>query len=107
MNALSWMRSTMLDLMRRGHAQVGQMIGVTYTESATRYSGTSPSSARTTGAWTSLGGWVNWSESELQMVEDLAWSSTRKSGSRQQTSSTPLSHSGCWCNSSKKRDTDD
>lgn len=85
----------------------GLMTGETYTVSITLSSETSQSNVKTRKQWTSRDGSENWSVSEWQTVEDLALSSIKKEEQRKEKSSTPPSHFGCWCNSSKKRDTND
>lgn len=85
----------------------GWTTGETFTVSITLSSGTSPSNAKTRKQWTSRDGSKSWSESERQMVEDLALLSTRNEAAQKRKSSTPRSHYGCWCNFSFKEATDD
>lgn len=85
----------------------GLMTGETYTVSITLSLGTSQSNVKTRKQWTSQDGSQSWSANEWQMVEDLVLSSTKNVGQEKEMTSTQLSHYGCWCNSSKKRDTND
>jgi len=85
----------------------GATIEETYMVLVTLRMDRSPLSAKITSQWLFRDGSVNWSESERLMAEDLEPLSTSEKQSQTQGNSTPLSHSGCWCNSSKKRGTDD
>lgn len=85
----------------------GLMIGETFTASVTLPLATSPSSAKTTSQWIWLDGSGNLIENESQMEGDSALWSISVEDAPMEDSNTPLSHSGCWCNSSEKRDTDD
>ncbi len=85
----------------------GATTGGTYTVSVTLTWEPSPLSVKTTRRSPSRDGSLSWTESDTRMVEDLVRSSTRKKGKRKPTSSTRRSHSGCWCNSSDGRDTDE
>lgn len=63
--------------------------------------------AKTIGETTSPVGSWNWNVRLLTQEEISAWLSTKNMEQQIQKNNTPLSHSGCWCNSSKKRDTSD
>ena len=82
--------------------RVGVTIAVTFTASVG-----SPLSARITSLSHSLGGFQNSSLSveTLGMISGLLY--TRSEELQQQRISTPRSHSGCWCDSSRKPDTSD
>ena len=82
--------------------RVGVTIAVTFTASKG-----SPLSARITSLSHSLDGSENSSLSveTLGMISGLLY--TRSEELRQRQSSTPRSHSGCWCDSSRKPDTSD
>lgn len=79
----------------------------TFTVSVTMSSVRSLSSARTSALWTFLGGLEN-SKGNVQQtaVDSVPWSISEKE-SLTPASSTPHSHSGCWCNSYRKQATDD
>lgn len=80
--------------------RAGVTIAVTFTASKG-----SPLSARITSLSRSLDGSENslLSAETLAMILGLLY--TRSEELQQQRISTPLSHSGCWCGSSKKPDT--
>lgn len=80
--------------------QDGLTIGVTFMASTG-----SPLSARITSLSNSLRGSENSSMSAETLDMLLALLSTRSGALRTVESSTQLSHSGCWCNSSGKRGT--
>ena len=61
------------------------------------------SSARTTDEITSLGGSKNSTSKSPTQEEASEPSSTNESAQPKAGNNTPLSHSGCWCNSSKKQ----
>ena len=85
----------------------GLMIGVMYMVSPTLRADLSHSSVRTTeGTTFPVGSW-NLNVRLLTQEEALALSSTRNTEQRNLKNNTQLSHSGCWCNSSRKRDTSD
>ena len=85
--------------------QAGQMTVETYMECSHLLGVLLRSSVRTTEGTTCQGGSMNFT-SKLTMQEEVsALSFTRSTEPQKQQSNTPLSHSGCWCNSSKKRDT--
>lgn len=85
----------------------GVMTGEIYTVSVTVSSETSLSNARTRKQWTSQDGSKNLIVSEKRTVGDSAQSFTKSEATPKRKTNTPLSHSGCWCNSSKMRVTDD
>ncbi len=62
-------------------------------------------SAKTTSDSTSADGSQNSAQKLVTQEEWLGYSSTRSEEPPTQQSSTPLSHSGCWCSYSKKRGT--
>jgi hypothetical protein len=62
-------------------------------------------SAKTINVSTLVGGSQNSEPRLLTQAEWLGYSSTRSGALQMQQSNTPHSHLGCWCNSSKKRDT--
>lgn len=80
----------------------GETIVVTYTA----YPG-SLGSVKTSEQWPSHLGSMNYSSSAA--MRGLIWALlfTSEGESPTRVNSTQLSHSGCWCNSSKKRDTSD
>lgn len=85
--------------------QGGPMTVATYMECLHLLGDLLRSSVRTTDGTTSQDGSPN-STSKLSIqVEVLEQSSIRSTEPPAQKTNTPLSHSGCWCNSSKKRDT--
>jgi len=77
----------------------------TFTVLVTVHSDPSQSNVKIRSRWTSQAGWGSWSESVTQTVDNLEQLFTRNEDKQMQHSSTPVSHSGCWCNSSRKRDT--
>lgn len=85
----------------------GATIEETYMVLVTLRMDRSPLSAKITSQWLFRDGSVNWSESERLMAEDLEPLSTNVKQSQIQGNSTPLSHSGCWCNSSDGQGTND
>lgn len=80
----------------------GQMTVETYTELVTLAVSHSRLSARTTSASTSLDGSGNSKRRLVTQREFLGYSYTSAGEHRIPQSSTPHSHSGCWCNYSKK-----
>ena len=64
-----------------------------------------PSSARTTEETTYPVGLWNSNVRLLTQEEALALSYTRNMGQRNLKINTPVSHLGCWCNSSKRQGT--
>lgn len=86
-------------------ALAGLTIGVMYMVSPTLKADLSHSSVRTTEGTTFRAGSWNLNVRLLTQEENLVLLSTRSTGQQNQTSSMPLSHLGCWCNSSRKQDT--
>ena len=84
---------------------VGLMTEETFTELRPLIVDPSPSNAKTTPDSTSLDGSENSIPRFITQEEWLGYSSTRSEETQTQPSSTPHSHSGCWCNSSRKRGT--
>lgn len=82
--------------------QDGLTIGVTFMASTG-----SPSSAKITSLSHSLRGSENSSMSAETLDILLALLSTRSGALQTVESSTPRSHSGCWCNSSERQATSD
>ena len=88
-------------------ALVGLMTVATFTALSRLLVMRSPLSAKTKSDLTLLAGSLN-SLPNLETQEDwLGLSSISAEVRHAVTSNTPRSHSGCWCNSSKKRDTSD
>lgn len=85
----------------------GAMTGETFTVSITVSSGTSRSNAKTTRRSTSQAGSKNSKSNEKITVEDLERLFTSDEITETEATSTPRSHSGCWCNSSHQRGTND
>ena len=94
-----------LDLLSIGLALVGLTTVVTSTAYLIHTARRSSSSAKTTSVSISLDGSQNSSPRLVTQEEWLGYSSTKSEERPTQQSSTQLSHSGCWCNSSKKRGT--
>lgn len=67
----------------------------------------SQSSAKITERWHSPRGWANSLGKWLLTAALWVLSSTSEKEWPTQMSSTPHSHSGCWCNSSRKQATND
>lgn len=82
----------------------GLTIGVMCMVSPTVRADLSRSSVRTTGGTTFRAGSWNLNVRLLTQEENLELLSTRNTAQQSLTNSTPLSHSGCWCNSSRKQD---
>lgn len=83
----------------------GRMTGETFTDYKVRTGNRSLSNVRITKRWTSQDGLRNWSANALMRLLFMVLSSTRSEERRALTTTTPLSHSGCWCISSSKRGT--
>lgn len=83
----------------------GQMIVEMSTAFYTQHSGHSLSNVKTTRQWLCRGGWMNWIGRSLLTVAVWVLLSTKDEDTRTLKINTPRSHSGCWCNSSKKQDT--
>lgn len=85
--------------------------GQTIVEMSTDYSihdsGHSQSKPRTIERWRSQDGWRNWTGRLLLTAGLWALSFTSEKESQTQPSSTPHSHSGCWCSYSRKQATND
>ena len=82
----------------------GLMIGVMYMVSPTLREDLSRLSVRTTeGTTFPVGSW-NLNVRLLTQEETLALLSTRNTAQQNLKNNTPLSHSGCWCNSSRRQD---
>ena len=92
--------STRIELVRGGLMTVE-----TSTEYNIQSSDGSRLSVRTTKQWTWQAGWQNWLGRLLLTAAAWVLSSTRNEERRVVKTSTQLSHFGCWCNSSQKRDT--
>jgi hypothetical protein len=84
---------------------VGLMIVVMYMELPALRDNLSRLNARITGGITSQGGCENYKSKSITLEEPSAQSFTRNMEQQIQQSSMPLSHSECWCNSYRKRDT--
>lgn len=87
--------------------QGGLMTVETYTEYNIQSSDDSLLNVRTTKQWNYQGGWQNWIGRSLLTVAAWVLSSTRNEERVVVKTSTQPSHSGCWCNFSQKRDTND
>lgn len=85
--------------------QAGPMTVATYMECSYLLGVLLRLNARTTDATTSQAGSLNSMLNAAMQAEEWAQSFTRNTEPPTQQSNTPLSHLGCWCNSSKKRDT--
>jgi len=84
---------------------VGLMIVVMYMELPALRDNLSHLSAKTTGGITSQDGCENSKSKSITLEEPSAQSSTRNMEQQIQQNNMPLSHSECWCNSYRKRDT--
>lgn len=100
----SWTISGKAALELIGLGLAGQMTVETFTELAENLSH-SPSNARTTAATTSPDGSRNSTPRLPTMEEFLGVSYTSGMELLMHQRSTPLSHSGCWCDSSERLDT--
>lgn len=85
--------------------QDGAMTVETYTELLRLVVSHSSLSARTTPVYNWPDGSASYGPRLTTQEELLGYSSTRNGALQMQQSNTPHSHLGCWCNSSKKRDT--
>ena len=85
----------------------GLMTVETFMEWNIQSSDGSPLNVKTIKQWTWQAGWQNWLGRLLLTAAVWVLSSTRDEEKRVVRTSTPPSHSGCWCNSSLKRDTAD
>lgn len=94
--------TTWIELVRGGLMTVEM-----YTEYSIQSSDHSPLNVKTTKRWTWQAGWQNWIGRLLLMAAAWVLSSTRDEETRVVRTSTPPSHSGCWCNFSLRRDTAD
>lgn len=83
----------------------GLMTVAIFMASPTLRGNPSPSSARTTGEITFPVGLWNSNVRLLTQEATLALSSIRNMEQRNLKINTPVSHLGCWCNSSRKQDT--
>ena len=88
-------------------AQAGQMTEATFTGLATLLANSSSWSARTTELQRLLAGSLSYGSNVLTLEQTLEPWFISALESQQEAISMPRSHSGCWCNSSKKRATSD
>lgn len=85
--------------------QAGQMTEATFTGLAVLMADRSSWSARTTALQNSLAGYLSCGQSALTLEQKLEpWFISALEAQKEKIS-TPRSHLGCWCNSSKKRGT--
>ena len=88
-------------------AQAGQMTEATFTGLATLLANSSSWSARTIELQTLLAGYLSCGRSALTLEQKLEPWFISALEAQVEKIRTPRSHSGCWCCSSRKRDTDD
>ena len=105
MSEASWpfyesMASELIELV-----QAGQMTVETFTGLAVLMADRSSWSARTTELQNLLAGYLNYGQSALTLEQKLEPWFISALEAQAEKINTPRSHSGCWCNSSKKRDT--
>jgi len=85
--------------------QAGQMTEATFTGLAVLMADRSSWSARTTELQNSLVGYLSCGESVLTLEQKSEPWFISALEAQAEKISTPRSHLGCWCNSSRKRDT--
>ncbi len=86
-------------------AQAGQMTEETFTGLATLLANSSSWSARTIELQTLLAGYLSYGQNALTLEQmSEPWFISALEAQREKIS-TPRSHSGCWCCSSRKPDT--
>ena len=88
-------------------AQAGQMTEATFTGLATLLANSSSWSVRTTELQTLLAGSLSYGSNVLTLEQKLEPWFISALEAQAEKISTPRSHSGCWCNSSRKQATND
>lgn len=88
-------------------AQAGQMTEATFTGLATMLANSSSWSARTIELQRSLAGSLSYGSNVLTLEQTLEPWFISALESQREAINMPRSHWGCWCNSSRKPDTDD
>lgn len=107
MSEASWpfyesMASELIELV-----QAGQMTEATFTGLAVLMANRSSWSARTTELQNSLAGYLSYGQSALTLEQKSEPWFISALEAQAEKINMPRSHLGCWCNSSKKRDTSD